>query len=76
MYIASPVLPLYTSAEVMYCKPPVPSYVKGLEQLELKFRVQSKPVVALILLFLFNLVLYTVLLPVVVSAHVERDRVN
>lgn len=71
---------LSTSAEVMYCKPPVPSYIKGLERLELKFRLQSKPVVALILLFLLNSVLYIVLLPVIVSAHIwgetESDQVN
>ena len=64
----TPPPPPSPSSEVMYCKPPESLYVKGMEQLELKFRVESKPVVGLILLLMLNTMLYVILLPFIVSA--------
>ena len=57
----------YTNTDAMYCHPPKPHYIKFLEHLELQFRVESKPVVALLFILIVIGVLYIFLLPFTVS---------
>lgn len=58
--------------EVMYCQPPKSKFTLAMEQLELKFRIESKPVVFLIVILITNAALYVALIPFLVSSRVYR----
>lgn len=51
----------------MYCHPPKSGFSKAMEKLELKFRIESKPVVLLIIILITNAALYVALIPFLVS---------
>ncbi len=52
----------------MFCQPPKPVYIRVLEELCLQFRVDSKPVAALLCVLIANGVLYILLIPIVVGS--------
>ena len=56
----------------MYCQPPKSQFTLAMEQLELKFRIESKPVVFLIIVLITNAALYVALIPFLVSKNYYR----
>ena len=58
---------IYISAEALKCDPPKPGYQLLLEDLQLRFYIQSQPIVALLVLLLGNGALYSLLIPAVVG---------
>ena len=55
--------------DAMLCHPPKPGYVEALEDLEMRFRIESKPVVGLICLLIINGGLYLSIIPFAVSTE-------
>ncbi|XP_064394283.1 uncharacterized protein LOC135341612 [Halichondria panicea] len=49
--------------DAMLCHPPKPSYIKALESVELKFRIESLPIAGLLFLLIVNGGLYLVITP-------------
>ena len=62
-----PLSPCLPPLAAMICNPPKSYIVLALQQLELVFFIENKPVVALLVLLLLNLLPYTILIPVIVS---------
>jgi hypothetical protein len=59
--------------DVMYCQPPKSKFTLAMERLELKFRIESKPVVLLIIILITNTALYVALIPFLVSQIKKKD---
>lgn len=61
--------PCHTHIEAMFCPPPKGLYTQVLEHMALNLRIESKPVLALILMSFNTLLLYLLLIPMKVCTY-------